>query len=87
MGEGMQSYFILVSSVAVVLMVYDKRAAVQGKRRVRERTLLLVASLGGALAMWVAMHRVRHKTGKPKFSYGVPILFVIQLLLLFLQKT
>lgn len=53
--------------VAFALTVSDKRRARTGRRRVRERTLLAWAVLGGWLGMALAMLVARHKTRKPAF--------------------
>lgn len=73
------SWLFLISIVAVWLTVKDKRAARRGKRRVAERTLLLVALLGGSAAMFVTMQLIRHKTQKPQFTLGVPFVLIIQI--------
>lgn len=64
---------VLFAAAAINLIVWaafrlDKHRAQRGGRRIRERTLLLLATLGGlgaALAMYA--HRQRHKTAKPRF--------------------
>jgi len=68
----MAFYFAAISLLAVILTVHDKRAARQHKWRVRESTLLLIAALGGSVAMLVTMRVIRHKTKKAKFMAGIP---------------
>jgi len=82
LSDFLTSYFLLLSIIAIVLMCVDKHAAIHGKWRVRERTLILVACFGGALAMWMTMHAIRHKIRKSKFRYGVPAIFAGQIILL-----
>ncbi len=60
------------------MTVYDKYAAKHKKRRVPERTLLLVAACGAALPMFIVMQLIRHKTRHKKFMIGLPALFLIQ---------
>lgn len=60
------------------MTVYDKYVARHKKRRVPERTLLLVAACGGALPMFIVMQLIRHKTRHKKFMIGLPALFLIQ---------
>lgn len=63
--------------VAVVFAV-DKALAKRSKRRVSERTLLGLAACFGALGALVAMRLARHKTQKPRFRFGVPLMLVAQ---------
>lgn len=59
--------------MAFVFMVYDKRQARRAKRRVRERTLIVLALVGGAPGGWLAMHLVRHKTRHIRFRIVLPV--------------
>ena len=72
-------YYILVVNV-LTFIVYgmDKWKARRGRWRVPEATLLGLAALGGSVGAWLAMHLFRHKTQHKKFRYGVPIMFVLQ---------
>ncbi|NLP17562.1 MAG: DUF1294 domain-containing protein [Firmicutes bacterium] len=76
------NYLKIISLVAAALAVYDKHAAQAGKWRVKEKTLMLVAVCGGAVAMGLTMYFIRHKTRKTKFVVGIPLIIVSQLLFL-----
>ena len=67
------AYFCLISIVAVVITVIDKAAAKRGAWRVPEATLMLVGLFGGALAMYITMQMIRHKTKHKKFMIGLPL--------------
>lgn len=77
-------WLIPLNLIPFVLMGADKRLAVRGERRIPERTLLLwalpFAGAGATLGMWL----FRHKTRKPKFALGLPLLLCVQLALLWL---
>lgn len=72
------AFFVLFSAVSVVLTVYDKRAARRHRRRVPERTLFLVGLLGGAVAEYITMRIIHHKTLHKKFMIGLPLIAVFQ---------
>lgn len=55
----------------------DKGRAKSGKWRIPERTLLLLALIGGSLGALAGMIMFRHKTRKPKFFVSVPVMFVV----------
>lgn len=71
-------WFAAVSGLAVMLTLYDKRAARRGAWRVPEQTLLLVCALGGSVAMLAAMRVIRHKTKHAKFMVGIPVIIAVQ---------
>lgn len=71
-------YVAAISLLAVILTVHDKRAARKQTWRVRESTLLLVAALGGSVAMLVTMLVIRHKTKHAKFMVGIPAILAVQ---------
>jgi uncharacterized membrane protein YsdA (DUF1294 family) len=79
------AYLSAVSLLAIVLTVVDKHRAThrrrtQRLRRIPERTLLLVAALGGAVAMLITMRIIRHKTRHGKFTLGLPGIIVLQMI-------
>lgn len=72
-------YFAVVSLVAILVTIYDKAAAKTGRRRIPEKTLMLIGFFGGATAMYSAMQLIRHKTKHKKFMLGLPIFIVLHL--------
>ena len=76
-------YIGVVSAVGVILTIYDKIAAKAAQRhRVPEAALVTFGALGGALLMFIVMQIIRHKTRKPKFYIGFPVIIVLQAALL-----
>ena len=72
-------YLAAVSLFAVIITVFDKIRAMRGGWRVRESTLLIVSALGGSFAMLLTMLLIRHKTRKPKFMLGIPLIIILQI--------
>ena len=69
----------------IVFCVYglDKYKAQQDKRRIPEKTLLLLAFLMGGLGAFLGMRVFRHKTKHSLFVIGVPICLLINLAALY----
>ena len=62
------------------LMFSDKRRAAHGRWRIPERTLFLVAVLGGSLGSILGMWLFHHKTKHWYFVLGMPLILLIQLI-------
>ncbi|RQD76490.1 MAG: DUF1294 domain-containing protein [Candidatus Syntrophonatronum acetioxidans] len=63
-------------------MGYDKHVARYSRKRIPEKTLLLLAFLLGAPGILLAMFFFRHKTLHLKFQVGIPLLLILNLLFL-----
>lgn len=83
--------YYLAAANAAAFLAYgiDKLRARRSRRRIPERTLLLLAAAGGSAGAWLGMRVWRHKTRHRKFRYGVPLLLAlhIALALLLLART
>ncbi|MBR1731726.1 MAG: DUF1294 domain-containing protein [Ruminococcus sp.] len=75
------AYLIVINIIAVVITIADKYRAKNHKWRISESTLLTVSALGGSAAMYITMLIIRHKTRKLKFMLGIPLIFVIELII------
>ena len=71
----------VMSVILFVLMGLDKGKARAGARRVPEKTLFLLALLGGAIGGTAGMFFFRHKTKHWYFRLGFPLLAAAQLAL------
>lgn len=74
-------YLILINAVGFGLMLADKYKARKNLWRIPEATLLGVALAGGSLGVLAGMYTVRHKTKHLKFTVGVPVILVLQIML------
>ena len=77
------SFIASAGDLGTILTVYHKIAAKFIKRRrVPEAVLVTVGVCGGALPMYLVMQLIRHKTRKPKFAKGFPVIILVQALVL-----
>jgi uncharacterized membrane protein YsdA (DUF1294 family) len=74
-------YLCIINIFAFFLMMYDKYKARTGGWRISESQLIVTAIFGGALGMIVSMKTFRHKTMHIKFSVGLPIIFVLNIVI------
>lgn len=74
----------LISVISVMLTVYDKVASMAKKWRIPEKVLMLFGFFGGAVAMYITMQLIRHKTKHKKFMIGLPCFIVIHITLIVL---
>ncbi|MEC1180437.1 DUF1294 domain-containing protein [Metasolibacillus meyeri] len=76
------AYVAVMSLILCTLMYRDKAKAVKKEWRIAEKTLFLVAILGGAIGGVLGMYLFRHKTRHNSFAFGFPLLAAIQVYLL-----
>lgn len=69
-------YYVFGALVCVIVTVFDKSAAVGHKRRVSEKTLILLAVFFCAIAEYATMKIIRHKTLHKKFMIGLPAIII-----------
>ena len=80
-------WLVLINLAAFLIFGLDKwkarRKAERGAvRRVPEKTLVLLAVLGGSAGALLGMRVFRHKTLHRSFRLGIPAILILQLLLL-----
>lgn len=79
------AYLAAINLAAFLVFGADKRRAKKHQWRVPEKTLFLLALLGGSLGAVCGMCAFHHKTQHWYFRYGLPaILFAHLALLLYL---
>ncbi len=76
-------YFLVISLVTCIVTIYDKKAAKKWpKHRVPEKVLFLLAFLGGSIAEFFIMIKIRHKTKHKRFMIGLPIIMILQVVVI-----
>ena len=72
-------YLTAINVLATVITCADKLAAIKKLSRVPEKSLILLAAVGGSAGVLFSMILCRHKIRKPKFMVGVPLILVAEL--------
>lgn len=75
------AYLLIINAVGFVLMLVDKYKAKKKRWRIPEATLMGVAAIGGSVGSLIGMYTVRHKTKHLKFTVGIPVILVLQIVL------
>lgn len=74
-------YLIIINIAAFASMGIDKAKAKKQAWRIPEKTLFLLAIIGGSLGSFIGMQKFRHKTKHWYFKWGMPAIFVLQVAL------
>ena len=79
------AYVIIINIIGLFSMLIDKRRAIKKIWRIPEKTLFLIAILGGSIGSNIGMRLFRHKTKHWYFVFGMPAILIIQLVIIFLM--
>lgn len=74
-------YFLIISCISFLLMYIDKQRAIKHEWRIPESTLMTLSLIGGAIGTYLGMYTFRHKIKHNKFTIGVPICIIINIVL------
>ena len=75
-------WLAVINLAAFVMFGVDKwKAERPGTRRIPERNLFLTAIAGGSVGAWLGMKVWHHKTLHKCFRFGIPAIFLCQVLL------
>lgn len=80
MAKIVTAYLIVINIAGFLSMGIDKQKARKGLWRIPEKTLFLIATLGGSIGSILGMHLFRHKTRHTSFVIGMPLILIIQLI-------
>ena len=74
-------YLIIANLAGFAMMGIDEYKAKHERWRIRERTLMLTAALGGSVGVFCGMRVFHHKTLHKLFRWGVPAIMAVQVAL------
>ena len=77
-------FWLIINVIGSLLMIIDKHNAICKKKRISEKTLILISCFGGALFMWISMYLIHHKTKHLKFVFLFPLFSFVHLLMFYL---
>lgn len=75
--------FASLNVATILVMGFDKLAAIVRFHRVPELGFYLMTLLGGSIGMLIGMYAFRHKTRKTSFQIVVGLLILVQLSLIY----
>ncbi len=76
-------YFLVINLISFFTMWYDKKMAQKSMWRISEKTLFILAILLGGIGIICGMYAFRHKTKHLKFTIGIPITILINIICIY----
>lgn len=78
MMKNMVIYLLAVNFITFLLYGEDKSRARRHAWRIPEKVLMGAAVIGGSIGALLGMSIFHHKTRKPKFYIGIPLILLIE---------
>lgn len=77
-------YVLSINLISFLAFGFDKHRANRNKWRLKNRLLLGLSFIGGAIGGLIGMNVFRHKTKKAYYKMGLPLMILMHILLLIL---
>lgn len=77
-------YIFVINIIGFIVMAYDKKLAEQHAQRISEKALFTIAILLGGIGIYWGMYQFRHKTKHKKFTIGIPLCILLNIITLVL---
>ena len=72
-------YLVLINLAEFMAFGIDKSRARNPAWRIQEKTLFLLAAVGGSIGALLGMFFFRHKTRHLSFRIGLPVILLVQI--------
>lgn len=72
-------YLLSINAISFILFGFDKFLAVKNKRRIPEKELFTVSTIGGALGGMFAILVFKHKISKSAFMWRFMLIFIVNI--------
>ncbi|WP_054742797.1 DUF1294 domain-containing protein [Cellulosilyticum ruminicola] len=83
MGKIILIYIVIINLMGFLSMWLDKKKAIKHQYRIPEKTLFILAILGGSIGSILGMNKFRHKTKHWYFKYGIPFILIVQIIFIY----
>lgn len=80
--EFLYIYLLIINTVSFICFFIDKKRAQKELYRISESFLFQVSIIGGSLGSLLGMKVFHHKTKKKKFSIGIPIILIFNIIVI-----
>lgn len=77
-------YLVIINIITFIVYGIDKWKAQKKRWRISEKMLVFLAIIGGSVGALAGMYTFHHKTLHKKFTIGVPLILVIQVMIFYL---
>lgn len=79
-------YVLTMTVIGFLSMYIDKRKAIKHHWRIPEKTLFIIAILGGSIGSNLGMTICRHKTKHWYFVIGMPMILILQTVIVIVAR-
>ena len=73
----MKYYLLIINIITFIIYGIDKYKSIKHKYRISEKTLIILAILGGSFGAFLGMITFHHKTQKRVFIILIPLIMLI----------
>ena len=74
---------MIINLIGYFIMYIDKKKAINNNYRIPEKKLFLICIMGGSLGLLIGMYKFHHKTRHNKFVYGVPLVLIVNIIVIY----